>query len=97
MKQETAQGLLYSESYSDLSILAFHNILSLEYRTSSSDSQILMLNFLSTEIKEAILSLENERLSPVSNNFLRKIAAEVDLQKQQLMWQALISPLNQTK
>ena len=60
-------------------------------------SQILMLNFLSTEIKEAILSLDNEKLSPISDNSLRKIAAEVDWQKQQLMWQALISPLNQTK
>jgi len=60
-------------------------------------SQILMLNFLSTEIKESILSLDNKKLSPISDNSLRKIAAEVDWQKQQLMWQALISPLNQTK
>ncbi|MFH1640857.1 MAG: recombinase family protein, partial [Candidatus Omnitrophota bacterium] len=60
-------------------------------------SQLLMLNFLSTEIKESILSSENERLSLISDNSLRVIAAKVDWQKQQAMWQALISPLNQTK
>ena len=37
-------------------------------------SQLLMLNFLSTEIKEAILSWKNEKLSHVSDNSLRKIA-----------------------
>ena len=60
-------------------------------------SQLLMLNFLSTEIKESILSSENERLSLISDNSLRVIAAQVDWQEQQTMWQALISPANQTK
>jgi hypothetical protein len=56
-----------------------------------------MLNFLSTEIKESILSSENEKLSLISDNSLRVIAAQVDWQKQQTMWQTLISPTNQTK
>ena len=53
-------------------------------------SQILMLNFLSAEIKEAILSLDNNRLSHISDNSIRKIAAETDWQKQRQMWQSLL-------
>jgi DNA invertase Pin-like site-specific DNA recombinase len=60
-------------------------------------SQLLLLNFLSTEIKEVILSLEKEKLSHISDNSLRKIAAEIDWQKQKSMWQALISPLSQAQ
>ena len=54
-------------------------------------SQLLMLNFLSTEIKETILSLENKKLSHISDNSLRKVAAEIDWQKQSQMWQSLLS------
>ena len=53
-------------------------------------SQILMLNFLSAEIKEAIFSLDNKRLSHISDNSIRKIAAETDWQKQRQMWQSLL-------
>ena len=53
-------------------------------------SQLLMLNFLSTEIKESILSLANEKLSHISDNSLRKVAAEIDWQKQNQMWQSLL-------
>jgi len=60
-------------------------------------SQLLMLNFLSSEIKGTIMSWENEKLSYISDNSLRKIAAEIDWQKQRLMWQALISRLTQPK
>lgn len=54
-------------------------------------SQILLLNFLSTEIKETILVSDNAKISHISDNSLRKIAAEVDWQKQKSMWQELIS------
>ncbi|MDP8253585.1 MAG: hypothetical protein P9X27_04200 [Candidatus Kaelpia aquatica] len=53
-------------------------------------SQLLMLNFLSTEIKESILFLANEKLSHISDNSLRKVAAEIDWQKQSQMWQSLL-------
>ena len=60
-------------------------------------SQILLLNFLSTEIKETILHSESKKLSHISDNSLRRIASEIDWQKQKSMWQTLISPTNQAQ
>jgi|CXWL01.1.fsa_nt_gi DNA invertase Pin-like site-specific DNA recombinase len=49
-------------------------------------SQLMSLNFLSTEIQESILTLPSEKISTLSDNTLREIASEVDWQKQSSLW-----------
>jgi len=53
-------------------------------------SQLMTLNFLSTEIQENILTLPTEKISHLSDNALRDIASEVDWQKQSTLWQATL-------
>ena len=53
-------------------------------------SQLMLLNFLSAEIKEQILSLPSKQLSSISDNALREIAIEVDWQNQKSLWQELL-------
>jgi site-specific DNA recombinase len=49
-------------------------------------SQIVTLNFLSTEIKESLLTFPAERIAHISDNTLRNIASEIDWQKQTSLW-----------
>lgn len=53
-------------------------------------SQLMTLNFLSTEIQENILTLPTEKISHLSDNTLREIASEVDWQKQSTLWQTTL-------
>jgi hypothetical protein len=53
-------------------------------------SQLMTLNFLSTEIQESILTLPAERINHLSDNTLREIAAEIDWQKQSTLWQTTL-------
>ena len=54
-------------------------------------SQLMTLNFLSTEIQESILTLPSEKITHLSDNTLREIASEVDWQKQSTLWKAVLN------
>jgi hypothetical protein len=53
-------------------------------------SQFMTLNFLSTEIRESILTLPSKKIARISDNTLREIASEIDWQKQSSLWQAAL-------
>ena len=49
-------------------------------------SQLMTLNFLSSTIKDAILTLPTEKLAKISDTTLREVSAEIDWQKQTALW-----------
>ena len=53
-------------------------------------SQLMSLNFLSTSIKDAILNLPVEKLAKISNTAIRDISAEIDWEKQTVLWQSIV-------
>ena len=54
-------------------------------------SQLMTLNFLSTEIQENILTLPYEKISQISDNTLREIASEIDWEKQSILWKSALN------
>jgi hypothetical protein len=54
-------------------------------------SQLMALNFLSTEIQENILTLPSGKIFHISDNTLREITAEIDWQKQSIFWKSALN------
>jgi site-specific DNA recombinase len=54
-------------------------------------SQLMTLNFLSIEIQDNILTLPSGRISHISDTTLRKIASEIDWQKQLILWESALN------
>ena len=52
-------------------------------------SQLMTLNFLSSTIKDAILTLPTVKLAKISDTTLRNVSAEIDWQKQTAPWQPI--------